>query len=169
MEGTILTHTYTINPKAYFRSFWLRWYWVRLPFVVALYAAFALFVASTSDAATGFAVFLGFLGFTALMIGVRYGFLRRSFVSPMNVRILSDPRTTEFSHQAIHTRTAGGIDSRIPWAYVLRASRRGEFTLLFLAPTYFYAIPDSAFRSNIDRERFRGLIVEKGLFRSKSS
>lgn len=126
--------------------------------VVAL--ALASLVYGTAPLTGGLPVVAIYL---SLIVLLRYLMVRRNVFSPASRLTFGDPRVMEISEQFLYYESDGGIQSRLPWPYVVKAERRGSFTLLFLNKINHLVLPDDAFETAADRQAVWALLRQRGL------
>jgi len=167
MLDSIVTRPYAIDRKEYLASMWA----LGLPrqlirtaivFAVLTIVEFLFWGAAT---ALSFAALL----FTIIvaLLGVRYLLVRRQVYDSKNEGAFVS-RTASFTDSIIHISAVSGTETKTPWSSIIRAERRGTFTLLFLSEVQFLAIPDRAFPSNEDRNEFFTLVARHTLLKGKA-
>lgn len=161
MDGTIRTKSFVGDRDAFFRTFWHAGYWVRVPILLAVLAPLAFLIAGPA----WFATWSGFALVILFFVGVRYVYLRRAIYSKANAAFYDAPRTWEITEEGVYARVSDGAEVRSPWFYYARALRgRGGTFLRRKEGTASY-VPDDAFESPADLDRFLGILREKGLLR----
>ena len=158
VNGPIQTTRFTVDRSAYFRTMYGYNLWRPLAFLL-LWVALAIIGLSIliGPAATiggGIGLAIGLL----LNFIVRFFRMRRNVYSPDSSKVYDDPRTMSFSQVGVHLISEGGVESQMPWSHIVKTVRRGGFTLLFIGKIVHLIVPDSAFASPADHEKFMDLL-----------
>ena len=165
MSDPIITRQFEVDRDDYCRALWARGLGRRLIIAAAICVAICLIEFSISDL-MALASALTLVTLLPLLAGIRWMMARHNVRNPKNSSSF-EAKTMEFTDIGFHLRTKGGVESSVPWTYILHAERRAVFTLLFSGSILHYAIPDSAFTTADERQRFFRLLSSLGKWEGK--
>jgi hypothetical protein len=110
-----------------------------------------------SNLQTGMVIIAIALACMPVQVGVRYLVARRNVLNPKNDQAYGK-RTMRLDDHTVRLSAESGIESTLPWASILHAERRGQFSLLFIGTIQHFIVPDSAFSSQSDLDDFFRLV-----------
>jgi len=167
LEPLIRTKAFKIDRGEYLKAIWWRGSGKAFGLFAGVFAIIdvAFFLSVNPVFALRFSLFS--VVYVLTFIPIRYLYARRALFAKELGRAFDDVRTVEVWESKIHATTDGGVDSTIPWDYILSAEKRGSFTLLFMGKNQPLIVPDSAFARTEDHDSLMAMVGQRGLLNKK--
>jgi len=171
MTGEIVqiqTRPYEVDRRAYVAVIWKRRFFAGLVPLLIIGAITDALIAIGANQATIVALVAATLLTIAILYPARRYFSARRMASSPKNRAMFSARTIFLSDVDIYTVHSDGGESRIPWTSIQFAERRKNFSLLFISTLLCLPIPDDAFLTEADRERFFALVSRHVKWKGKN-